>query len=193
MGGEMGWFRRRGKLLIFRFTPRGLRRPRLETTRSSSISSSTASWNAFLCRGGNSDKARQLAADHPHGMQKRKPGRDLHPPSAPLRASIPERQSAPTAARKILARPTRGSCCAERFGLPANASSTHPAPFRSPSARGYRAASSSGRGLLGIHESSSTGDRAARPLAPLPDGIQSPARPPRCCRVAGPAATDKCG
>ena len=47
MGGEMGWFRRRGKLLIFRFTPRGLRRPRLETTRSSSISSSTASWNAF--------------------------------------------------------------------------------------------------------------------------------------------------
>ncbi len=32
-----------GQLLIFRLTPRGLRRPRLETTRSSSISSRTAS------------------------------------------------------------------------------------------------------------------------------------------------------
>jgi hypothetical protein len=39
---------RRGKLLIFRFTPRGWRRLRLETTRSSRISSSTFLWNAFL-------------------------------------------------------------------------------------------------------------------------------------------------
>ena len=71
--GEFGWFRRTGKPLIFRLTARGLRRPRLETTRSSRISSSTASWNAFLCRGGDSDKARELAADNPDGMQKRKP------------------------------------------------------------------------------------------------------------------------
>ena len=33
---------RRGKLLILRLTPRGLRRLRLDTTRSSSISSRTA-------------------------------------------------------------------------------------------------------------------------------------------------------
>ena len=41
--GRIGWFRRSGKLLIFRLTPRGLRRPPLKTTRSSRISSSTAS------------------------------------------------------------------------------------------------------------------------------------------------------
>ena len=39
---------RSGKLLIFRFTPRGLRRLRLETTRSCGISSSTFLWNIFL-------------------------------------------------------------------------------------------------------------------------------------------------
>jgi hypothetical protein len=39
---------RRGKFLIFRFTPRGLRRLRLETTRSCRISSSTFLWNTFL-------------------------------------------------------------------------------------------------------------------------------------------------
>jgi len=39
---------RSGKLLIFRFTPRGLRRLRLETTRSCRISSSTFLWNIFL-------------------------------------------------------------------------------------------------------------------------------------------------
>jgi hypothetical protein len=36
-------------LLILRFTPRGLRRLRLEMTRSSRIPSSTRSWNALLC------------------------------------------------------------------------------------------------------------------------------------------------
>ena len=44
IGGSGGTPRgRSGKLLIFRFTPRGLRRPRLETTRSCRISSSTRS------------------------------------------------------------------------------------------------------------------------------------------------------
>ena len=41
--------RRSGQLLIFRLTPRGLRRPRRHTTRSCRIPSSTRSWNTFLC------------------------------------------------------------------------------------------------------------------------------------------------
>ena len=44
--------RRRGKLLILRLTPRGLRRLRLDTTRSCKSSSKTVSWNALRCRGG---------------------------------------------------------------------------------------------------------------------------------------------
>ena len=43
-----------GKLLILRFTPRGLRRHRLETTCSCRISARTDSCNAFFARGGNS-------------------------------------------------------------------------------------------------------------------------------------------
>jgi hypothetical protein len=43
MRGERLYPRRRGKLLIFRLTPRGLRRLRLEATGSSRISVSTAS------------------------------------------------------------------------------------------------------------------------------------------------------
>src|ERR1039457_6766232 len=66
---------RRGKLLIWRFTPRGRRWPRLETTRSCRISFTTASWNAFLSRGGNSGVEGQLATDDPHGVQKREPVR----------------------------------------------------------------------------------------------------------------------
>src|ERR1035441_1767847 len=64
---------RRGKLLILRFTPRGRRWPRLETTRSCRISFNTASWNAFLSRGGNSTVEGQLATHDPHGVQKREP------------------------------------------------------------------------------------------------------------------------
>jgi hypothetical protein len=47
--GGSGWMRRgrRGKLLIFRFTPLGWRWLRLETTRSCRISSSTFLWNVF--------------------------------------------------------------------------------------------------------------------------------------------------
>lgn len=55
---QLGLRGRNGKLLIFRLTPRGIRRPRLDTTRSSRISASTASWNAFLCRGGDSHELR---------------------------------------------------------------------------------------------------------------------------------------
>jgi hypothetical protein len=57
---------RSGKLLILRLTPRGTRRPRLLTTRSSRISSSTASCRAPLARGGKCSKQRQLAADDAH-------------------------------------------------------------------------------------------------------------------------------
>src|SRR5271170_7232464 len=64
---------RRGKLLILRFTPRGRRWPRLETTRSCRISSKTASWNAFLAGGGNSAIEGQLAAKHAHAVHKRNP------------------------------------------------------------------------------------------------------------------------
>jgi hypothetical protein len=63
------WRGRSGKLLILRFTLRGLRRGRLETTRSCRISSSTLLWSALLCRGGDSAEGRELAADNPHGME----------------------------------------------------------------------------------------------------------------------------
>jgi len=62
---------RSGKLLILRFTARGLRRPRLDTTRSCKISASTVSWNAFLARGGKSAVGGQLATNHPHGKEER--------------------------------------------------------------------------------------------------------------------------
>jgi len=45
---------RNGYLLILRFTPRGFHRLRLETTRSSSISSRIVWCRFFLARGGNS-------------------------------------------------------------------------------------------------------------------------------------------
>src|ERR1019366_8196973 len=64
---------RSGKLLILRLTPRGLRRFRLDTTRSWRISSRTALWNFFFCRGGNSAVEVQLAPDHAHGMKEGKP------------------------------------------------------------------------------------------------------------------------
>jgi hypothetical protein len=56
-GSGLVWRGRSGKLLIFRFTPHGLRRLPLETTRSCRISSSTLFWNALLCRGGIALKA----------------------------------------------------------------------------------------------------------------------------------------
>ena len=61
---------RSGKLLILRFTPLGLRRLRLDTTRSSNISSNTISWSAVRCHGGNRVEEGQLAANNPHGMKK---------------------------------------------------------------------------------------------------------------------------
>jgi hypothetical protein len=60
--------RRTGKLLILRLTPRGLRRLRLDTTRSSRSSSKTLSWNAFQCPGGGSGEKRELASHNPHGV-----------------------------------------------------------------------------------------------------------------------------
>ena len=61
---------RSGKLLILRFTPRGLRRPRLETTRSCKISASTALGNAGFARGGNSAVGCYLTADNADGVEK---------------------------------------------------------------------------------------------------------------------------
>src|SRR3569832_3037908 len=68
---------RSGELLILRLTPRGTRRPRLLTTRSSRISFSTASCRASLAGGGKCSKQRQLAADNPHRVQKGEPVRVL--------------------------------------------------------------------------------------------------------------------
>src|SRR3990170_7290850 len=62
--------RRSGKLVILRLTPRGLRRLRLDTTRSCNISSNKASWNAVRCRGGNSREQGELTSYNPHGMHK---------------------------------------------------------------------------------------------------------------------------
>jgi len=86
---EQGPRGRSGKLLIFRLTPRGRRWPRLETTRSSRSSSSTASWNAFLSPGGNSCIAREFATYNPDGMKERKPVNVFPPPSGRPRASSP--------------------------------------------------------------------------------------------------------
>jgi hypothetical protein len=61
---------RSGKLLILRLTPRGLRRLRLETAISSRSSSSTALWNCFRSRGGNSAEDCHLAADNTHSVEK---------------------------------------------------------------------------------------------------------------------------
>src|SRR5450759_1452822 len=65
--------RRTGKMLILRLTPRGLRRLRLDTARSSRISSNTPSWNAALSPGGNSGKAGKFAANNTHGVNEREP------------------------------------------------------------------------------------------------------------------------
>jgi hypothetical protein len=67
--------RRRGKLLILGLTPRGLRRLRLDTARSSKIPAGTRSWNAALSSGGNSGKAGKFAANNSHGVNERKPVR----------------------------------------------------------------------------------------------------------------------
>jgi hypothetical protein len=64
-------------LLILRFSPRGLIRLRLETTRSSRISSTIASWKTFLCRGGNSAVARHPALDNMHRVDEGQPVRNL--------------------------------------------------------------------------------------------------------------------
>jgi hypothetical protein len=55
-GRGLVWRGRSGRLLIFRFTPRGLRGLQLETTRSCMISSSTQLWNALLSRRGIADE-----------------------------------------------------------------------------------------------------------------------------------------
>ena len=61
-GGSSGLFvrRRSGKLLILRLTPRGLRRLRLETTRSCRISSSTAHERLSSAEGGMAAKRGSL-------------------------------------------------------------------------------------------------------------------------------------
>jgi hypothetical protein len=68
-GGGLSARRRSGKQLILRLTPRGLRRSRLETTRSCRISSRTFSWKAFLCRGGNSREEGEFSTDDSDGVQ----------------------------------------------------------------------------------------------------------------------------
>ena len=85
------WRRRAGILLCCRRTPRGRRNPRLDTTRTCRISSITASWNAFRCRGGNIAVEGQLAASYSDRLDERDPvpalvfaglqRRLVHPPS----------------------------------------------------------------------------------------------------------------
>src|SRR3990172_5834583 len=65
--------RRTGNLLIFRWTPLGIRRPRLETTRSWRISSRMAACRAVHSSGGKSDPQRKSAANHPDGVNEPKP------------------------------------------------------------------------------------------------------------------------
>src|SRR5260221_5034304 len=68
-GSGLAFRGRSGKLLILRFTPRGLRRARLDTTRSCRISLITRSCSALLSSGGNSVEGKQFAPHHPHRMQ----------------------------------------------------------------------------------------------------------------------------
>ncbi len=72
-GGGLSARRRSGKLLILRLTPRGLRRFRLETTRSCRISSRTFSWKACLCRGGNGLEVGKFSTDDANGVQEGEP------------------------------------------------------------------------------------------------------------------------
>ena len=62
---------RTGQPLIFRLIALGLRRDLLDTASSSSISSSTLSWNAGLSRGGERRETRHFSADNPYGMHER--------------------------------------------------------------------------------------------------------------------------
>lgn len=116
---------RRGKLLILRLTPSGLRCHRFDTTRSRKISASSASWNACIARG---EEGRRGAAcgEPPARQERRKAGEDTRPLRAPLPASVPTRQSELTTARRILAARSRVSCSARRSSLPAGGSSIHP-------------------------------------------------------------------
>src|SRR6187402_310668 len=72
-GGGLSAWGRSGKQLILRLTPRGLRRFRLETTRSWRISSSTASWKACLRRGGNSGEEGEFSTNDADGVQEGEP------------------------------------------------------------------------------------------------------------------------
>ena len=62
-----------GHLLTLRLTARGLLRPRLGGNLSSSISSRTVSWNAFLSRGGKCDPGGHFTANDPDGVEEREP------------------------------------------------------------------------------------------------------------------------
>ena len=64
-------------MLILRFTPRGILRPRLDTTRSCRISASSALWNSFHRGGGESRQLRQFATGHAHRMGEGEPVRVL--------------------------------------------------------------------------------------------------------------------
>src|SRR6202007_974869 len=72
-GRAQSVLRRIGKVLILRLTPRGLRRFRLETTRSARSSGTTASWNLVLRRGGKGGKDRKFTAHDADGVHKREP------------------------------------------------------------------------------------------------------------------------
>ena len=72
-GRGLSDLRRSGKLFIFRLTPRLLRRCLRGGNRSCKISSSTASCQARLFRGGNGRRLGEFAPDHSHCMHKGEP------------------------------------------------------------------------------------------------------------------------
>ncbi len=59
-----------GHLLILRLTPLGLHLPRLETTRSSSISSRTTSFSISIFVGGKGGECRRFPPHDAYGMDK---------------------------------------------------------------------------------------------------------------------------
>src|SRR5271169_3013261 len=68
---------RTGNFVIFRLTPRGVRRPRLLSTRSSRISRSTCWCSSASSSLGGNEKRDHLATNHPDGVDKRQPVRIL--------------------------------------------------------------------------------------------------------------------